>query len=180
MGVGPVPEQALNPPPQGGRRLFPGDNGDMSNHPQSPYPQSPYPGAPQQGGPYQQVGVGGAELIPTEDRSAAALAHFSTIIAMVLSAGSLSFIGPLLIWMLYKDRSGYVRRAAAGAFNFNVWLTIATIIAWLMVFSVVLSPIGFVLMAVTAILQIWCHVRAGLKALQGEDYRYRFQTGILR
>lgn len=134
----------------------------------------PYAAAPQ-----TQPGWNQPAPIPTEDRTAAAMAHFSTIVAMVVSAGWLSFVGPFVIYLLYKDRSPYVRRAAAGAFNFNIWLTIATIIGWLLVFTVLLAPVGVLVMLVTGVLQIWCHVRAGLKALQGEEYRYRHQTGIL-
>ncbi|GAA1395815.1 DUF4870 domain-containing protein [Luteococcus peritonei] len=144
----------------------------MSNQQFNPY-QHPNPN---QAWSYQPTPP---SMIPNEDRSAAAMAHFSTIIAMVLSAGWLSFVGPLVIWLLYKDRSPYVRRASAGAFNFNIWLTLATIVGWILVFTVILAPVGGLIMLVTSVLQIWCHVRAGLKALKGEEYHYRHQTGIL-
>src|SRR3712207_7429071 len=51
------------------------------------------------------------------------LAHLSAPIAALLSAGSLSLLGPMLVWLAKKD-DPYARRAAAGAFNFNlsVWL----------------------------------------------------------
>ncbi len=122
----------------------------------------------------------GAAAIPPEDRSAAALAHASTLIAMVISAGWLSFVGPLIMWMLWRDRSPYVRRAAAGAFNFNIWLTIVTIIGWIMIFTVILFPIGIGLIVITSVMQIWSHLRATLRSLRGEDYRYPFQTQILK
>lgn len=117
--------------------------------------------------------------IPTEDRSAAALAHGSTLIAMVISGGWLSFVGPLVIWMLYKDRSRYVRHAAAGAFNFNIWLTLATIIGWLLTFTVLLAWIGIPLIILTTVLQIWSHLRGTLASLNGRNYSYPFETHIL-
>lgn len=117
--------------------------------------------------------------IPTEDRSAAALAHGSTLIALVFSVGSLPFLGPLVMWLLYKDRSPYARRAAASAFNFNIWLTLANVVAWILLITLIGAPIAFVIFLVTTIMQVWCHLRGTLKSLQGEDYRYPFQTRIL-
>lgn len=117
--------------------------------------------------------------IPDEDRHAAALAHASTLIAMVVSAGWLSFVGPLIIWMLYKDRSPYVRRAAAGAFNFNIWVTLASIIAWVLIITVIGAPIGIPLLAFTAIVQLFAHLNACFKALRGKHHDYMFQTRIL-
>jgi len=52
-------------------------------------------------------------------RLAAIIAHLSAPIAALLSAGSLSLLGPLLVWLVKKD-DPYARRAAAGAFNFNL------------------------------------------------------------
>lgn len=131
--------------------------------------------------PYQQPQWQhtGAAVIPQEDRAAAALAHASTLIAMVVTANGLPFLGPLLIWFLYKNKSPYVRHAAAGAFNFNIWLTIANIVAWIMVITVVLAPFGLLILGVTAIMQIWSHLRATLRSLRGENYRYPFETRIL-
>ena len=54
---------------------------------------------------------GDATLSPGS-RIAAILAHLSAPIAALLSAGSLSLLGPLLVW-LAKKHDPYVRRAAA-------------------------------------------------------------------
>ncbi|OLL82996.1 hypothetical protein Ae263Ps1_0051c [Pseudonocardia sp. Ae263_Ps1] len=56
---------------------------------------------------------------PEGSRIAAILAHLSAPIAAVLSAGLLSLLGPLLVWLVKKD-DPFARRAAAGAFNFNL------------------------------------------------------------
>lgn len=147
----------------------------MSNYSYGPgqQPQPNYYGAPPQSWGHQP------SAIPPEDRSAAALAHASTLIAMVVSAGWLSFVGPLVIWMLYKDKSPYVRRAAAGAFNFNIWVNIAMVIGWIMCITIVLLPFGIPLMIFAALIQIFAHIRACLRALNGEDYTYRKQFRIL-
>ncbi|MGO4957350.1 DUF4870 domain-containing protein [Luteococcus sp. Sow4_B9] len=145
-------------------------NPGQQPHPSQQPPTSPY------GTAYQPAG---AQAIPPDDRSAAALAHASTLISMVISAGWLSFVGPLVIWMLYKDKSPYVRKAAAGAFNFNIWVNIAMVIGWILTLTIILAWIGIPLMIFAAILQVFAHVRACLRALNGEEYTYRKQLRIL-
>lgn len=117
--------------------------------------------------------------IPQEDRTAAAFAHGATLISMIVSAGWLSFVGPLLVYVLYKDRSPYVRRAAAGAFNFNIWANIMMIVGWLLFISIIGAPVGIPLMVVSGIMQVWCHLHATLRSLRGKHYKYPFQTHIL-
>ncbi|QGF25276.1 DUF4870 domain-containing protein [Raineyella fluvialis] len=115
-----------------------------------------------------------------EERSVAALAHLSAIIAMVLSAGWLSFVGPLIVWFLYKDRSPYVRNAAAGSFNFNVWAWVMSVVAWIMAFTVILLPFAVILWVIAGFLTLWCHIRGALKATRGEVYRYPASIGLLQ
>ena len=60
--------------------------------------------------PYQSQSA----TIPASSRLAAILAHLSAPIAALLSAGSLSLLGPLIVWLVKKN-DPYARRAAAGA-----------------------------------------------------------------
>ena len=114
-----------------------------------------------------------------EERTASILAHLSAIIAAIVTAGWLSFIGPLIIWAMYKDRSPLVRQAAAGAFNFNVGLCVMNIVAWICVFTVILIPVALVLFFIANILLFVFHIIAAVKASKGEVYHYPFQIRIL-
>ena len=118
-------------------------------------------------------------VVGPEDRTPAALAHASSLIAMALSAGWLSFVGPLVMWLIYKDRSAFVRQAAAGSFNFNLGLWIMNIVGWILILTVIGIPIGLVLLAISFIAQIVCHILGAMKASKGELYRYPFQLRIL-
>lgn len=115
----------------------------------------------------------------SDERSMAVLAHLSAIIAMFLSAGWLSFAGPLIVWFLYKDRSGYVRRAAAGSFNFNLWAWLMNAIAWVLMFTVVLIPVSVILWAVAGIMTLWCHSHGAIRASKGQSYDYPASIRIL-
>lgn len=115
----------------------------------------------------------GARLAPASDeRSMAMLAHLATLVAMVVSAGWLSFVGPLLVWLWQKEKSAFVRQSAAGAFNFNLSMWLLAVIGWVCFFTVILIPVAFVLWIVSAVAQLWCHIRGAVLANRGELYRY--------
>ena len=144
--------------------------------PQHPHAQPQ--GYQQPGQPYR---ASGPAPLDGEERSMMLLAHLSAPAAFLLSAGWMPFLGPLLIWLFYKDKSQAVRRAAAGAFNFNITMTIATVALWI---SVILTlGIGFVWAipgwVVLFIIQVWAHVRGAMKSVNGEVYDYPFQIRLL-
>ncbi|MBB1035850.1 DUF4870 domain-containing protein [Dietzia sp. CQ4] len=138
------------------------------------------PGSPQYGDPqYGTQQFGDQPVAGPDDRTPAALAHASSLIAMALSAGWLSFVGPLVMWLIYKDRSPFVRQAAAGSFNFNVGLWIMSIVGWIFIITVIGIPIGLVLLAVSFVLQIVGHLIGTVRATRGRTINYPFQLRIL-
>lgn len=149
---------------------------------------SPTPPPPPSGGPvyssqpptYSNQGwdPNGAP-VQREDTSMAVLAHLSTIVSMIISVGWLSFVGPLVVWFLYKDRSGFVRRCAAGAFNFNVSMWIVNVIGWILTITVVGAIVGIPMLIFSFVMQLWCHIRAAIKARDGVVYTYPMQMRIL-
>jgi uncharacterized Tic20 family protein len=173
-----APPPAYEAPPQGGQ----------------PEAQAPPPaGPPAYGTPPQHAGghgpghaaapAGGATaLSDSEEKTWAILAHLSAPVAALLSAGLLNFVGPLVIWAIFKDRSAKVRHASAGAFNFN--LTLWIVYAVLVVLSVVslgllliiTIPVGLVIWVVSMVL----HVLAAVKASNGEVYTYPAQIPVLK
>lgn len=135
-------------------------------------------GSPQQGQQPAQRQVD--PTAGTDDRVLAALAHLSPIIAAIVSAGSLSFLGPLILYFVYKDRSPLVRNAAASSFNFHITVWACWIAAWIFFFTIVGIPAAIVLWVVPAIAQIVLSVIGALRAWNGEVYRYPFQLPILK
>ncbi|CAM3445365.1 DUF4870 domain-containing protein [Occultella aeris] len=137
----------------------------MSQNP----PYTPPPGAPYQ-----------PPANDSSNKTIAILAHLSPIIAMVLSAGLISFLGPLLVWLIWKDRGPLVRNAAASAFNFNITVWVVTIVGWICFITIVLIPLAIVLWAVVWIAQIVLSIIGAMRASNGEVYRYPFQVPILK
>lgn len=144
-------------------------------------PSQPYPGPqPEQRYPKPQAHGYSAPPARGDDRALAIIAHLSPLIAMVLSAGFLSFLGPLLVWLIWRERGDLVRNAAASAFNFNITVWLASIIAWICLFTVVLIPLAIVLWAVAGIAQIVLSILGAVRANDGIVYRYPYQVPILR
>lgn len=118
--------------------------------------------------------------VSNNDKSLAALAHASSLIALILSAGWLSFVGPLIMWFIYKDKNPFVQQAAAGSFNFNLGLWVMSIVAWILVITIIGIPIAIILWIISFVGQFVWHIIATIKATKGETYNYPFQIKILK
>jgi len=111
-------------------------------------------------------------------RIAAILAHLSAPIAALLSAGSLSLLGPLLVWLVKKN-DPYARRAAAGAFNFNLTFWLLYLLSWLLILTVVGAVIGIPMIIVLFLVSAWCHINGAVRAADDRPYDYPFQIRVL-
>lgn len=123
--------------------------------------------------------------IPSDARTMAVLAHLSTLVILLVTAGWLSILGPLVFWLIYKDKPGYafVRYSSAQAFNFNLLVWIINIAAWILVIVTFGIGIGIVIAlpvwAVVNIIAIVCHIIGAVKANRGEVYPYPMKISVL-
>ena len=129
--------------------------------------------------PYQpHSGASRDAVPPASSRIAAILAHLSAPIAALLSAGSLSLLGPLLVWLLMKNDPN-ARRAAAGAFNFNLSFWVLYLVSWLLIFTVIGAVIGIPLIIALFVVSAWCHIKGAVRAADDRPYDYPFQIRVL-
>lgn len=104
-----------------------------------------------------------------DDKTMAMLAHFLGIIT--------GFVGPLIIWLIKKDRSPFVNDQGKEALNFEITVLIAWIVAAIIAR---LTCVGLILFpAVAAGNLIFC-LMAGLKAKDGIAYRYPFAIRFVK
>lgn len=115
----------------------------------------------------------------SDERTWSVLAHLSAPIAALVSLGWLSMVGPLIVWLVKKDASPAVRRAAAGAFNFNLSFWLLYLISWVLIFTVIGSVIGIPLLIVIFLVAAWCHIKGAIRAANGRVYDYPFQIRVL-
>ena len=117
--------------------------------------------------------------VSSDERTMAILAHLAAVIAMVVSAGWLTFVGPLIVWFIYKDKSRFLRNAAAGAFNFNLAMSITSVVAWILCFTVILIPLSLIAFAVVFIMTLVCSIKGAFKAADRKFYHYPFGINLL-
>ena len=96
------------------------------------------------------------------------LAHLGAII--------LWFIAPLVVLLIQGDKSQFTRRHAVESLNFQITLTIAHIISFILWFVIIGIFFTFVLIVGGLILMII----AGVKANNGEDYRYPVNIRLVK
>ena len=114
----------------------------------------------------------------SSNRVPAILAHLSAPIAALVSVGWLSMLGPLLVWLVKKD-DPYTRRAAAGAFNFNLTFWLLYVVSWVLIFTVVGAVIGIPMIIALFLVSAWCHVKGAVRAANNQPYDYPFQIRVL-
>ena len=98
-------------------------------------------GAPPTGAPY--VPVAPAPMLESEARTWAMLAHIIAAAAMVMSAGTIAFVAPLVIWLMFKDRSALV--GYHGKQNLNLQITTLVFLAGATVIGIVTIGFGFII-----------------------------------
>jgi len=135
-------------------------------------PAAPPPGygAPPAGQPGHTAG-GGAGRAPLSDsdrRMWAMLANLGGII--------LSFIAPLIVYLIYKDQDEYVKDQSTEALNFQITVIIAYVAA--SVLSTV--GIGFLLFPIIWVGNVVFCIIAGLADNRGERYRYPFTLRLVK
>ncbi|WP_322613866.1 DUF4870 domain-containing protein [Dermacoccus abyssi] len=151
----------------------------MSQQPYpTPDPQWSHNGDAYPNGRPTEAGVTPRQL-SSDETGAAVVAHLSALVAAVVSAGSLSLVGPLIVWFIYKYKSPAVREAAAGAFNFNLSWWLLYWVGWLFAITFIGIVVAIPLWFVITVVALWCHIRGALNASSGRPYRYPFQLRVL-
>ncbi|WP_310527187.1 DUF4870 domain-containing protein [Nocardioides sp.] len=103
-------------------------------------------------------------LSPTQERTMGAVAHGAPLVAMVLSAGLLGFVGSLVVYLMYKDRGPFVRAHAANSLN----VQITTGIILLVSLPLMLVLVGFLTFGLAFVFAFVVHVLGAIKAYNGE------------
>ncbi|HSO64221.1 MAG TPA: DUF4870 domain-containing protein [Ornithinibacter sp.] len=125
---------------------------------QQPPPQ-PY-GAP----PGQQLVP--TPMTPSEERTWGMAAHGIPLIALVLSAGALSFVAALVTYIVVRDRGPFVRHHAANALNIQIIAGIVMLVS----LPLMIVLIGFVSFVAAWVFAVVVHIIGAVKANNGEWY----------
>lgn len=125
--------------------------------PAPPPPSGQTPGYGQQA---QGYGQGQAPVSPSDARMWALFANLGGIF--------FSFVAPLVIYLIYRDRDPFIRRHSTQALNFQIILIIAYFASFILTFLI----IGIFTWIAAAVCGIVFPILAAIAANKGEDYTY--------
>lgn len=94
------------------------------------------------------------------------LSHLSGFAGFIFPFGNV--LGPLLIWLLKRDKSMAVEEHSKEALNFQISMSIYILIAS----ALIIAFIGVILLPVIIIVQIFLMIKAALQADRGQFYTY--------
>jgi len=107
--------------------------------------------------------------VASESRGWAVAAHLVPFIG-------LSFIGPLIVWLMKKDEDPFVAEHARQALNFQILVLIAAIISGFLIILI----IGLILLPIVLIVAAIFMIIAAVKAANGEEYRYPINVNFVK
>jgi uncharacterized protein len=133
----------------------------------------PPPPVPPGGGPPGSGPPGQRPLPADQERLWAMLSHLLSFVAAYLFLG---FVAPLVVLLVFGQRSAFVRANAVESLNFNLsWLLYAIISVVLLVVG-----IGIFLLLGLGIAYVILIVIASIRANSGELYRYPLTIRLVR
>lgn len=88
----------------------------------------------------------------------------------------LGFVGPLIVFLIYKDRSAVIRAHAVGALNFQLTL----LIGWVLGYVLLIVLIGGLILAAVGIVSIIFGIMAAIAANEGRPYKYPFAIAFVK
>lgn len=110
----------------------------------------------------------------SEERTWAMLCHLGVLGGHLIPFGNL--IIPLVLWAIKKDGSDYIDYHGKESINFQISLTIYFAVTFLLAFVLV----GFLIMLPLWIFSVIVVIIAGLKANEGEYYRYPLSIRFIK
>lgn len=112
-------------------------------------------------------------IITRDERLWAAFSHLSALAIFFIPFGNI--LGPLVIWLLKRDDSEFIGDQAKEALNFQISLTIYTLVATILIIFL----IGIPLLLLIVIGGFFTTIIAAIRANDGIVYRYPLSMKII-
>ena len=110
----------------------------------------------------------------SDERMWGMLCHLSTFAGYLVPFGNI--LGPLVIWLIKKDQYAFVDDQGKEALNFQISITIWTIVSGILCFVI----IGIPLLLAVLLFDVVMTVVAAIKANGGEYYRYPLTIRLVK
>lgn len=147
-------------------------------------PQYGAPGQPQYGAPGQPQYSAATPMSPVDEKNAGMWGHLSGL-STIVTGGFGGWIGPLIVFLIYKDRSAFARQESKEALNFGIFMTILAV--GIMFVGLLLAIPTFGLLAfisafywIPAVLQVIFSIIGAMRVNAGGSYRYPFNWRLVK
>lgn len=105
-------------------------------------------------------------IVPTSDeKTMAILSHILTFVA--------GFVAPLIIYLIKKDESAFIREHARESLNFQITI-------FIIIIALFITIIGILLVWVVGIVALVLVIMATIKASEGKLYKYPFSIRLIK
>lgn len=111
---------------------------------------------------------------PVDEKTWGLFAHLSAFSGIIIPFGMV--LGPLVVWLVGKDKSPFIDHHGKEALNFGITAAIAMAISALLI----LVLIGLVLLPIVAVGWIVLVIMATIKASNHEEYRYPLSIRFIK
>jgi uncharacterized Tic20 family protein len=183
-GGGQSPYGQPTPPPYGQQPPQQGYGDPNANYQQSygtqppPYGQQGYSDPGQQGYPPQQYSqpgypqqaygaAGQAPVSESDEKTWGIISH--------ISIPFFWFVGPLIGYLMYKDRSPFLKQVTTEALNFSILYSIVQVAGWVLSFI----TFGLINLAAFIVALIFC-IMATMAASRHEFYKYPINARFIK
>ncbi len=111
---------------------------------------------------------------PVDEKTWALFAHLSGLSGLLIPFGMI--IGPLVVWLMGKDKSPFIDRHGKEALNFGITMAIAAVISFILVFVI----IGIFLLIAVGVVWLIFVIMATIKASNHEEYEYPISIRFIK
>ena len=120
-----------------------------------------------------------APMTPSDERMWGMFGHLSAIAASLVG---LPFLGPLIVFLVHKDRNGFVRGHSAEALNMTISFVIYEFVLGVVcsVLALVTFGLAYGLMVVPTVVFLVCAILGAVAANSGRVYRYPLIIRLVR
>jgi uncharacterized protein len=117
----------------------------------------------------------GGSSISDSDRTWGILAHALALVGG-LAGGIAAFVPPLVIYLVFRQKSAYVASHAREALNFQLSILLYALISVILIIVLV----GFLLLIAVGIAWLVLTILASVAASRNEMYRYPFTIRFIK
>jgi len=112
--------------------------------------------------------------ISQDQRQWAMFTHLSALVGLLIPLGSI--LGPLIMWQVKKNDMPFVDEQGKEALNFQITVFIAVVVCIILMFVL----IGMLLLPLVGLAALIFTIIAGIKANNGEHYRYPMTIRLIK